>query len=83
MKFHRDRAEQGCLPLSMAIIPGKTFHDEPSSLTTLHITERCAECPWPAVCEQDVTCWELDRGQGWARSKVDLPRTGLKGRNTQ
>lgn len=76
MRFHRDKIEQGCLPLSMATVQsGPSYDDQVSELTTLCVSGRCADCPWPAVCEGDQTCWEQERGQGWSRSSVELRRS--------
>ena len=33
---------------------------EKPRLTMLELTERCGGCAWPAVCENDRTCWQQE-----------------------
>lgn len=67
-------SQQG-LPLSMVSLdPAVAYRDRVSSLTTMVVTERCDGCAWPAVCEGDRTCWEMERGRDWSRSRADLRR---------
>lgn len=69
----RHQVPSAALPAHLVNLePKPRYDDRSASLTTLHVTERCAGCPWPAVCGRDKTCWEIERGQGWSRSRADL-----------
>lgn len=83
-RSHLTLTQVRTLPIGLATngTDTPTYHDQPSSLTTLQVDERCHGCPWPHVCETDRTCWQQEAHADWQPSRVDLPRTDRSGANT-
>ena len=77
MTVRRHRPPVEVLPAHLVSLdPKPRYEDTRASLTTLCVTVRCEGCPWLDVCGRDQTCWELERGREWSRSRADLRRGG-------